>query len=90
MQAFERIMGIPTEYCLSGEATAQITAPAPGIFSSGQRTRLFWAVMAQEDVKPRQGTKSYVESIRASIKESMAFLDDSVKFQSRILTMPPA
>ena len=86
----ELCMGIPAEYCLSREAAASPTATAPGIFSRAHRAQLFWAVMAQEDVKPRQGTKSYVESIRASIKESMAFLDDSVKFQSRILTMPPA
>ena len=83
-------MGIPAEYCLSREAAASLTATAPGMFSRAHRAQLSWAVMAQEDVKPRQGTKSYVESIRASIKESMAFLDDSVKFQSRILTMPPA
>lgn len=76
VQILERCMGIPAEYCLSGEATASPTAAAPGIFSRADRARLFWAVMAQEDVKSRRGSKSYVESIRASIKESMAFLDD--------------
>ncbi|KAK4985104.1 hypothetical protein LTR50_006164 [Elasticomyces elasticus] len=76
VQTLERCMGIPVEYCLSGEAAAPPTAAAPGIFSSADRARLFWTVMAQEDVKPRRGSKSYVESIRASIKESMAFLDD--------------
>ncbi|KAK4911815.1 hypothetical protein LTR66_017331, partial [Elasticomyces elasticus] len=76
VQTLERCMGIPAEYCLSGEAAASPTAAAPGIISSADRARLFWAVMAQEDVKSRRGSKSYVESIRASIKESMAFLDD--------------
>jgi hypothetical protein len=76
VQTLERCMGIPAEYCLSGEAAASPTAAAPGIFSRADRARLFWAVMAQEDVKSRRGSKSYVESIRASIKESMAFLDD--------------
>ncbi|KAK4984603.1 hypothetical protein LTR66_008438, partial [Elasticomyces elasticus] len=76
VQTLERCMGIPVEYCLSGEAAASPTAAAPGIFSSADRARLFWAVMAQEDVKARRGSKSYVESIRASVKESMAFLDD--------------
>ncbi|ORX97046.1 hypothetical protein BCR34DRAFT_497229 [Clohesyomyces aquaticus] len=76
VQTLERCMGIPAEYCLSGKAAASPTAAAPGIFSRAHRARLFWAVMAQEDVKSRRGSKSYVESIRASIKESMAFLDD--------------
>ncbi|KAH8889189.1 hypothetical protein GQ53DRAFT_652668 [Thozetella sp. PMI_491] len=76
VQTLERYMGIPPEYCLSGEAAASPTAAAPGIFSRADRARLFWAVMAQEDVKSRRGSKSYVESIRASIKESMAFLDE--------------
>lgn len=76
VQTLERWMGIPAEYCLSGEAAASPTAAAPGIFSRADRARLFWAVMAQEDVKPRRGSKSYVTSIRASIKESLAFLDD--------------
>ena len=76
VQTLERCMGIPAEYCLSGKAAASPTAAAPGIFSRTDRARLFWAVMTQEDVKPRRGSRSYVESIRASIKESMAFLDD--------------
>jgi hypothetical protein len=76
VQALEWSMGIPAEHCLSGEATVSTTAAAPGIFSSVQRTRLFWAVMAQEDIKSRRGTKSYVESIRANIKETIAFLQD--------------
>ena len=73
VQILERYMGIPTEYCLSGEAAA---SEIPGIFSRSDRTRLFWAVMEQEDVKSRRGGKSYVESIRASITDSMRFLDD--------------
>ncbi|KAK3353697.1 hypothetical protein B0T25DRAFT_454132 [Lasiosphaeria hispida] len=75
VRALERCMGIPAEYCLSGEAAASHTAAAPGIFSRADRVRLFRAVMAQEDVKSRRGTKSYVESIRASIQDSVAFLD---------------
>jgi len=76
VQTLECCMGIPAEYCLSGEAVASSTAAASGIFSSAQRLRLFWTVMAQEDVKSLHGSSSYVESIRASIKESMTFLDD--------------
>ncbi|KAH6881843.1 hypothetical protein BKA58DRAFT_9102 [Alternaria rosae] len=76
VQTLECCMGIPAEYCLSGDAVASSTAAASGIFSSAQRLRLFWTVMAQEDVKSLHGSSSYVESIRASIKESMTFLDD--------------
>lgn len=76
LQTLERCMGIPAEYCLSGKAADSPTAARQGIFSRPDRARLFWAVMAQEDVRPRRGTKSYVESIRASIKESTAFLDE--------------
>lgn len=74
VRTVERCMGIPAEYCLSGEAAALSTA-APGILSRADRARLFWVVVAQEDIKSRRGSKSYVESIRASIKESLAFLD---------------
>jgi hypothetical protein len=76
VRTLERCMGIPTEYCLSGEAAASPPAAAPGLLSRADRAWLFCAVLAQEDVKPRQGSKSYVESIRASIQESMGFLDD--------------
>jgi hypothetical protein len=72
VRTLERCMGIPPEYCLSGEAAVSHTAvAAPGIFSRADRARLFYAVMAQEDVKSRRGTKTYVESIRASIQESL-------------------
>ncbi|KAK5744519.1 hypothetical protein LTR17_001913 [Elasticomyces elasticus] len=67
VQTLEECMGVPAEYCLSGEAAASPTA---------DRALLFWTVMAQEDVKSQRGSKSYVESIRASIKDSMAFFDD--------------
>jgi hypothetical protein len=73
VRTLERCMGIPPEYCLADEAA---TSTAPGIFSRSDRTRLFWAVMEQEDVKPRRGGKSYVESIRVNIKDSMRFLDE--------------
>ncbi|KAF1837719.1 hypothetical protein BDW02DRAFT_595215 [Decorospora gaudefroyi] len=76
VQTLERCLGIPADHCLSGEAAALPTAAAPGIFSRAHRARLFWVAMAQEDVKARGGSKSYAESIRASIKDSMAFLDD--------------
>ncbi|KAH8744810.1 hypothetical protein BGZ57DRAFT_936459 [Hyaloscypha finlandica] len=76
VRTLERCMGIPTEYCLSGEAAASPPAAAPGILSRADRAWLFCAVLAQEDVKSRQGSKSYVESIRASIHESMGFLGD--------------
>ncbi|KAK2794962.1 hypothetical protein FQN52_006841 [Onygenales sp. PD_12] len=77
VQIIERRMGVPAEYCLSGKAATSPTATAaPGIFSRADRARLFWAAVAQEDVKSQRGSKSYVESIRASIKESMAFLHD--------------
>lgn len=75
VRTLERCMGIPTEYCLSGEAAASHTAAAPGIFSRADRARLFCAAMAQEDVKSRRGSKSYVDSIRASIQDSVVFLD---------------
>lgn len=76
VRTLERLMGIPTEYCLSGEVATLPSAAAPGIFAHEDRARLFWAVMAQEDVKPRRGSKSYVDSIRASIQDSMRFLDN--------------
>lgn len=76
MRTLERCMGIPTEYCLAGEAAVASAGAAPGIFSRPDRTRLFWTVMEQEDVKSPQSSKSYVESIRASIQGSMRFLDD--------------
>jgi hypothetical protein len=76
VRTLERRMGIPAEYCLSDEAAASSTAAAPGIFSHTHRAQLFWAVMAQEDLTSIRGSRSYVESIRASVKDSMKFLDD--------------
>lgn len=76
VRTLERCMGIPAEHCLSGEAAASSPAAAPGILSRADRAQLFWAVMAQEDVKSRRGSKSYVESIRVNIQESMRSLDD--------------
>lgn len=75
VRTLERCMGIPTEYCLSGESTALPTPGSLGMFSRADRARLFWAVMELEDTKPRRSSKSYVESIRASIRDSMKFLD---------------
>lgn len=80
VKVLERCMGIPAEYCLSGEAAVSSSTgtASPGILCRADQIRLFWTVVAQEDVKSRRGTKSYVESIRSSIKESLAFLDDHV------------
>ena len=71
VMVLERCMGIPAEYCLSGEAAA-----AQGLLSRADRVRLFRVVVEQEDVKARRGGRSYVESIRVNIRESMRFLDD--------------
>lgn len=78
VQIIERSMGIPPEYCLAGEAIGSSSTAAADqrFYSRPDRTRLFCAVMEQDDIKSRRGSMSYVESIRTSIKESMAFLDD--------------
>lgn len=78
VKVLERCMGIPAEYCLSSDTAASSTGTGTGprILCRPDQIQLFWTVVAQEDVKSRRGTKSYVESIRASIKESLAFLDD--------------
>lgn len=76
MHTLERCMGVPAEYCLSDKAALFATSEHLGIFSRPDRMRLFWAVMAQEDLKSHRGSKSYVESIRASIEDSMDFLND--------------
>lgn len=67
-------MGLPAAYCLSGEVSA--SQPTRGIFTNGDRARLFHTVMEQEDVKLQRGNKTYVESIRANIKNSVAFFGD--------------
>ena len=77
VRVLERCMGIPAEYCLSEEAATSPPPPAAlGMLSRADRARLFRAVVEQEDVKARRGGRSYVESIRVSIRESMRFLDD--------------
>ncbi|KAI1302782.1 hypothetical protein F5Y03DRAFT_195371 [Xylaria venustula] len=73
IQTLERHMGVPAAYCLSSEVTA--SQSTGGIFSNGDRARLFHTVMTQEDVRSHGG-KSYVESIRETIKTAMAFLGD--------------
>ncbi|KAK0652724.1 hypothetical protein B0T16DRAFT_322059 [Cercophora newfieldiana] len=70
VRTLEQCMGVPTEYCLSSEAKA-----TSGMFFQADRAQLFHTVMAQEDVKPRRGSKSYVESIRVSIQDSVGFLE---------------
>ncbi|GAW16652.1 hypothetical protein ANO14919_060880 [Xylariales sp. No.14919] len=74
IRTLERSLGLPAAYCLSDEANA--SQPTSGIFSQEDRAQLFQAVMAQEDVKSSRGGKSYVESIRENIKNSVAFFDD--------------
>ncbi|CEJ94847.1 hypothetical protein VHEMI10356 [[Torrubiella] hemipterigena] len=76
VRTLEQYMGIPREYCLFDKPTVSDIADASGIFSRPDRTRLFWAVMAQEDLKPQRESRSYVDSIRANIKESMEFFND--------------
>jgi hypothetical protein len=59
----------------SHTAAAAAAAAAPGLFGRPDRARLFREAMAQEDVKPQRGGKSYAGSIQASIQDSVAFLD---------------
>ena len=61
-------MGLPAAYCLSGEGPASPT----GIFASVDRARLLHAVMTQEDVESQRGHRSYVESIRENISNTVA------------------
>lgn len=74
VRALERCMGIPAVYCLSNDAGVTHETAAPGMFSRADRVQLFCAIMAQEDVKARRDGKSYVESIRANIQESVVLL----------------
>lgn len=76
VQTIEQYMGIPREYCLSDKPIVSDTADTLGIFSRPDRTRLFWTVMAQEDLKSQRGSRSYVDSIRANIKDSMEFINN--------------
>ncbi|KAI3396956.1 hypothetical protein diail_11356 [Diaporthe ilicicola] len=70
IQTMERCMGLPAAYCLSGEANpSQLTK---GIFATEDRARLLHTVMAQDDVSSQGGDKSYVESIRENMKNSLA------------------
>jgi hypothetical protein len=73
VQTLEIRLGVPAEYCFSCEAATTPTATQPGTFGRPGRTQLFWAVMAQDDIKLQRGTKSYAE---VSIEESMAFLGE--------------
>ncbi|PKS05469.1 hypothetical protein jhhlp_008846 [Lomentospora prolificans] len=69
IQTLERCMGLPAAYCLSSEATESPN----GIFADADRAQLLHTVMAQEDVKSLKGNKSYVESIRENIENTIAF-----------------
>ncbi|KAI0105549.1 hypothetical protein GGR51DRAFT_192817 [Nemania sp. FL0031] len=74
IQTLERCLGIPAEYCLSGEmGTSQATR---GLFANGDRAHLFYTVMSQADVRSQRDNKSYVESIRENIQQSVAFFND--------------
>ena len=72
IQTLERCMGLPAAYCLLGEAAVSPT----GIFADADRARLLHGVMAQEDVRSLKGNKSYVESIRENIKNSLALFGE--------------
>lgn len=74
IQTLERCMGLPAAYCLSGDGVPM--TPKGGIFADVDRARLLHAVMAQEDVGSLRGKRSYVESIRENIKNSVALFGD--------------
>ncbi|RYP76058.1 hypothetical protein DL769_003692 [Monosporascus sp. CRB-8-3] len=74
IQTLERCMGLPAAYCLSSEMT--VSQSTKGIFSDGDRARLFHTVMAQEDITSQRGNKLYVELIRENIKNSVALFGD--------------
>lgn len=68
IQTVERCIGLPAVYCLSGEGAAS----PRGIFANVDRARLLRVVMAQEDVRSPRGNKSYVDSIRENISNTVA------------------
>lgn len=68
IQTVERCLGLPAVYCLSGEGAAS----PKGIFADVDRARLLRVVMAQEDVRSPRGNKSYVDSIRENISNTVA------------------
>ncbi|KAL6866451.1 hypothetical protein ACO1O0_002562 [Amphichorda felina] len=69
----ERCMGLPMVYCLSSK---EEDVPPQGIFADAGRALLLHTAMAQEDVISRRGNKgpqkSFVESIRENIKNTVA------------------
>ena len=77
IQHVERCLGLPAAYLLSGEEDVSSSqVPTLGMFASHDRARLLQAVMEQEDVKAHRGNKSYVQSIRENLKETLAFFGD--------------
>lgn len=68
IQTVERCIGLPAVYCLSGERAVS----PKGIFADVDRERLLRIVMAQEDVRSPRGNKSYVDSIRENIRNTVA------------------
>ncbi|KAJ5618954.1 hypothetical protein N7510_002938 [Penicillium lagena] len=72
IQTLERCMGLPAVYCLSSDGAAS----PKGIFADVDRAQLLHAVMAQEDVRSQRGNKSYVESIRENINNTVALFGD--------------
>ncbi|BCS23468.1 uncharacterized protein APUU_31692A [Aspergillus puulaauensis] len=68
IQTVERCIGLPAVYCLSGEGDAS----PKGIFADVDRERLLHIAMAQEDVRSPRGNKSYVDSIRENIRNTVA------------------
>ncbi|KAI1840417.1 hypothetical protein JX266_013384 [Neoarthrinium moseri] len=73
IRTLEHSMGLPAAYCLSGETNP--AHPTKGVFTDEKRASLFHTVMAQEDVRSRGGSMSYVESIRENIKNSLSLFD---------------
>ncbi|KAI1171153.1 hypothetical protein F4777DRAFT_70697 [Nemania sp. FL0916] len=74
IEALECCIGVPAEYCLSGETSAALSTQ--GIFASADRVRLFNAVITQEDVHSHSGNKSYAVSIRENMRDFIAFFGD--------------
>lgn len=68
IQNVEHCLGLPAVYCLSGEGASS----PKGIFADVDRARLLRIVMAQEDVRSPRGNKSYVDSIRENISNTVA------------------
>jgi hypothetical protein len=74
VRVLENRVGIPAEYRLSDEVATAHNLATPGLLSTTKRRELFSTVITQEDIKSHWGSRSYAESIQASITKSIAFL----------------